>query len=163
VQPSADRSSRAAQLVALLGFLLLSAAAAFFGASIGADNTRTWYPTLAAPPLQPPSWLFGPVWTLLYTLMAVAAWRIWRRYGWDRSLTLYLVHLALNAAWTAVFFAMRRMDLALVDILALDVTLALTVVMFWRRDRVAGLLLAPTLAWVLFASYLNAGFWLLNR
>jgi translocator protein len=160
--PLAFQRSRFSSALTLVGWLALSALVALVGAKLGADNTRTWYPSLAAPPLQPPSWLFGPVWTVLYAMMAVAAWRVGQRCGIDRSIALYLVYLVLNGAWTALFFAMRRIDLALIDIIAMDAVLAATVVLFWRRDRVAGALLAPTLAWNLFATYLNLGFWILH-
>jgi translocator protein len=155
--------SRALSVVALGCFLALSAAVAFLGARIGAESVRTWYPTLAAPSWQPPSWVFGPVWTTLYTLMAIAVWRVWRRRGFDGSVALYLFHLMLNAAWTGLFFGLHRIDLALIDIVVMDAVLAATVVLFWAHDRLAGVLLAPTLVWGLFATYLNVGFWILNR
>jgi tryptophan-rich sensory protein len=130
------------------------------------DNVRTWYPTIAKPSWTPPNWLFGPVWTLLYTLMAIAAWRVWRnRQGAEaRSvLNLYGSQLALNTLWSVLFFALHRPGLALIEISALWALLVHAQVRFWRADRTAGILWAPYLAWVSFATALNAAIWWLNR
>jgi benzodiazapine receptor len=130
-------------------------------------NVGGWYAGLARPPLTPPNWLFGPAWTALYVLMAVAAWLVWRRpVDTGRSsvaLTFWGCQLAVNALWTPVFFGLRMLAPALAVILVLFAAVALTCAKFWRLDRIAGLLLAPYLLWVGFASYLNAGFWFLNH
>lgn len=149
-------------LVGLAVALALSALVATVGGLAGGAGVRTWYLALERPPLSPPGWVFGPVWTVLYTLMAVAAWRVWRRVGVDRAVVLYLAQLVVNAAWSGLFFGLRRMDLALVDIVALDALVIATIVTFARRDRVAAWMLAPYLAWISFATYLNAAFLALN-
>lgn len=153
----------ARSVLGLLISLALVAVVAVVGALAAADAGEA-YGALNQPAWAPPSWLFGPVWTVLYVAMAVAAWRVWRVVGTleDRALGVYGAQLALNLIWTPLFFALERRGLALIDILALDVLVALTLVLFWRRDRLAGALLAPYLGWVLFATALNASILWLN-
>ena len=107
--------------------------------------------------------MFAPVWTTLYVLMAVAAWRVWRISG-TRSLEVgaYAVQLLFNFGWSAIFFAGHRIGLAFIEICALTVLVLATTILFWRRDRVTGLLLLPYLAWTVFAAALNDAFWTLN-
>lgn len=118
-----------------------------------------WYGALAKPSWTPPNWLFGPVWTLLYLTLAVAAFLVWRlRPSRQRrvALTLFVVQLALNALWTPLFFGAHRPALALAEIVLLDLAVAATLVAFWRLRRSAGALLVPYLAWLFFATALNA-------
>ena len=131
-----------------------------------ASATGEWYRQLQKPSWNPPGWLFGPVWTTLYLMMAVAAWLVWRRGGFAArrpALLLFLTQLALNALWTPLFFGLRSPGLALVDIVLLWAVLVATGVAFARVHRGAALLLAPYLAWVSFASFLNYTIWSLNR
>lgn len=126
-----------------------------------------WYASLAKPGWTPPPWVFGPAWTILYAMMAVAAWRLWRRRdarprASRRALALFAVQLALNLAWTPVFFGMQRPDLALAVILLLWVAIAATIVAAWKACKTAAALLVPYLAWVTFATALNAAIWRLN-
>jgi tryptophan-rich sensory protein len=149
--------------LALAGWVALTFCAPVLGVI---SQPGAWYDSLEKPSWNPPSWIFGPVWTTLYLMMAVAAWRVWQRGGWlaqRRPLTLYLVQLALNAIWSPLFFLMQRPDLALVDILLLWAALVLTLRAFWRVDTPAGLLLVPYLAWVSFATGLNLTLWQMNR
>jgi benzodiazapine receptor len=149
--------------VALGGFLLLTFCAPALGVF---GMPGEWYAALRKPSWNPPSWIFGPVWTLLYTLMAVAAWWVWKNGGWraqGRPLGLYLLQLALNAAWTPLFFGFHRPDLALIDILLLLAAILVTMAAFFRVSRLAGLLLVPYLAWVSFATILNFTLWWMNR
>jgi len=141
--------------LALAGFVALTLAVGVSGAAATAEAVREWYPTISKPSWNPPAWIFGPVWTTLYVLMALAAWRVWRRDGWGVALALFLVQLAFNAAWSPLFFGLRRMDLALADIVLLLLALAATTVAFFRSDRMAGWLLVPYLGWVAFAALLN--------
>ena len=124
---------------------------------------RQWYPSLTAPPLTPPSWVFAPVWAALYIFIGVAAWLVWllpcsypplRAWGWQ---------LAANAAWPAAFFGLRNPALGLPVIALMLVLTAVTIRGFHRRSKLAAWLMLPYLAWTLFAAYLNAGFWWLNR
>lgn len=124
-----------------------------------------WYALLQKPSWNPPGWVFGPVWTSLYTLMAIAAWGVWRRGGLRAQkipLTLFLVQLALNTAWTPLFFGLHRIGLALLDILLLWLAIVATQLAFWRTNRWSAVLLLPYLAWVSFASFLTFTIWRLN-
>ena len=121
-----------------------------------------WYASLRKPSWNPPSWLFGPVWTLLYVMMATAAWLVWRRGDSQRALTFYVVQLALNAAWTPIFFGLKMPALAFAEILILLAAIVLTAREFSRNSTVAALLLTPYIAWVAFASFLNFTLWRLN-
>jgi tryptophan-rich sensory protein len=132
----------------------------FTRASIG-----TWYPTIEKPSWNPPGWVFGPVWTALYVMMAVAAWLVWRPKGVAGArvpLGLFAVQLALNAAWSPVFFGLRSPGAAFGVIVALWIAIVATVVSFLRANAAAGWLLVPYLGWVSFASVLNFTIWRLN-
>ncbi len=124
-----------------------------------AQSVVTWYPTLVKPWFNPPSWLFAPVWTVLYIMMAIAAWLVWLRKG---SLVLFYVQLALNFLWTFLFFNQQAPGLALIEIVAMWLAILATLLGFWKIDRRAGWLLVPYLAWVSFAGFLNASIWWLN-
>jgi benzodiazapine receptor len=160
--PSHRVGTRAGRALVLVGWLALTFAAAATGVFVSPGG---WYASLAKPAWNPPGWLFGPVWTLLYAMMAVAAWLVWREGGWKaqrRALGLYLVQWALNALWTPLFFGLQRPGLALVEIITLDAAVLVTLVAFWRVRRTAGLLLVPYMLWVAFATVLNITIWRLN-
>lgn len=155
------------------GFLGLLVAIAFpLGAGVlgsipTASAIPTWYRQIEKPPWNPPSWVFGPVWTALYTLMGTAVWLVWR-LGPEKpevrtALGLYSGQLILNALWTPIFFGLRAPGLALAEIVPLWGLLAATVVQFFRLKPVAGLLLLPYLMWTTFATALTAEIWRLNR
>lgn len=149
--------------------------AAFVGGCVGLgglgslltnEGLAEWYPTLTRPPLTPPNWIFGPVWTTLYAMMGVAAWLVWRRRGEIGSRAAFAwfgVQLALNTLWSALFFTLRSPALALVDILLLWCAIGMTTRAFSWHSIWAGRLLWPYWAWVSFATYLNVGYWRLNR
>ena len=150
------------QILALVGWMLICFAAAAWG---GLFMPGEGYASLKKPSWNPPGWVFGPVWTALYTLMAVAAWLVWQRGGFAaqrRPLTLFLVQLALNAAWTPLFFGLHRPGVAFVDIVLLGLAIVATLFAFRPVSRVAAWLLAPYLAWVSFAAVLNFTLWRLN-
>lgn len=121
-----------------------------------------WYAALRKPSWNPPSWIFGPVWTVLYLMMATAAWLVWRRGGPRSAPVLYAVQLALNAAWTPLFFGLKMPGLAFAEILLLLAAIVLTARAFARTSKAAALLLVPYIAWVSFASFLNFTLWRLN-
>ncbi len=126
----------------------------------------TWYATLTKPELNPPSWIFGPVWTTLYLLMGVSVFLVWQK-GWARkdvkiALSVYGVQLLLNALWSIVFFGMQNPGLALVNIALLFVSIVATMVLFYKISRPAMYLLIPYILWVSFASYLNYAIYALN-
>jgi translocator protein len=152
------------QWVGLAAWLGLCYVAAFIGSRF--TDTGAWYQALEQPAWQPPDWLFGPVWTLLYAMMAVAAWLVWRDRGFrgaPAALTLFLVQLALNVAWSWLFFGEQRPDLAFGEIVLLWIAILATLVAFWRIRPLAGALLIPYLLWVTYAATLNHAIWQLNR
>ena len=154
--------SRAASILGLTGWLVACFAAAALG---GFFMPGEWYAALRKPSWNPPSWIFGPVWTTLYAMMAVAAWLVWKRGGFAvqrRPLTLFLVQLALNAAWTLLFFGLHAPGVAFAEIVLLWVFIALTLAAFYPVSRVAAWLLAPYLVWVGFAAVLNGTLWRMN-
>ena len=154
-------------LVGLVGLCLLTGAAS---GKLTADNLASWYRTLARPPGAPADWVFAPVWTVLYVAMGTAAWRVWRHVAniaarpraYD-ALMLWGWQLAFNALWPAVFFGLHAPGAALLVILGLLALIVLTIRGFARIDPPAAALLLPYLAWSAYATYLNAGFWWLNR
>jgi tryptophan-rich sensory protein len=124
----------------------------------------TWYASLSKPAFAPPNWVFAPVWTALYILMAFAAWRVWKKTGLHSlEMAAFVLQLALNLGWSVVFFGLHQIDAALVEIVVLDVAVLATLVLFIRRDRPAGLMLLPYLAWILFATFLTRTFGQLNQ
>ena len=130
-----------------------------------AQGVGDWYPTLVKPGLTPPNGVFPPVWTALFVLMGIAAWRVWRLPEGParrRALLLFAVQLGLNLLWSILFFTLRSPAAALADIALLWLAILATLVSFWRLDRAAGLLLVPYLLWVTFAGYLNVGIVRLN-
>jgi translocator protein len=153
------------------GFLVLSLALSFAAAGLGGLFTSTgiasgWYETLRRPDWAPPGWVFGPVWTLLYVAMAVAAWLVWWRTAWSDAryaLGLYAAQLLLNAFWSFFFFYLRNPLAGLAELLVLWVFVLITTISFWRRVTVAGWLFVPYLSWCTFAAMLNAAIWWLNR
>ncbi len=153
---------RGGDLRGLLAFGAAVAVVALIG-SLAAGASAAEYATLRRPSWAPPSWLFAPVWTALYVTIAVAGWLVWRRAGVVRAHAPYVVQLLLNAAWTPIFFGAGAYGLAALEIVVLWCVVAVTVVAFWRRDRLAGGLLLPYWAWVTYATALNVAVWSLNR
>lgn len=146
--------------IALLLLLTAAYAASFVGTVGTFRGLQGLYPALAKPPWNPPGWLFGPVWTVLYALMAVAAWRVWRAEG--RGLWVWWTQLGFNALWPWLFFAWGRLGLAALECGLLAIVVLATLLVFRRSDRTAAWLLAPYLAWVLFATTLNVAIWRIN-
>lgn len=157
--------SPARQAAWLLGLVAISFAAAAAGAAVTSSSVGDWYQTLAKPNWTPPDWLFGPVWSVLFFLMALSAWLVWRRGGWrasPASLALFGLQLLLNVGWSAIFFGLRSPGLAFGEIVILLVAIAATAVAFWGRSTIAALLLMPYLAWTTFAALLNFAIWRMN-
>jgi translocator protein len=148
----------------------LCIAACFAAAAVGAlftnPNVPGWYAKLDKPSWTPPSWLFGPVWSLLYLLMGISAWQLWRKTGSRAAvvpLVLFGIQLVLNMAWSGLFFGLRSPGAALIEIVFLWCAILVTTIAFWRRSAPAGWLMLPYLAWVSFAAALNLAMWNLNR
>jgi tryptophan-rich sensory protein len=121
-----------------------------------------WYAALSKPPFSPPNWIFAPVWTTLYFIIAIAGWRIWRQSRNNAPMNLWWAQLVLNFAWSPIFFSAHRVDVALGVIVLLLITIVGFIIMTWRQDKIASLLFTPYAAWVAFASVLNGAIWLLN-
>jgi tryptophan-rich sensory protein len=152
------------QALALGLFYLLCFLAAGLGSLFTMVSLGSWYAGLAKPSWNPPNWIFGPVWTTLYAMMAVAGWLVWRRGGLQSWLALrwFAIQLVLNVVWSAVFFGLQLPGLAFFEILLLWIAIAATLLTSWRVSRTAGILLAPYLLWVSFAAILNFAIWRLN-
>lgn len=152
------------QLLGFSGWVLVTFLAAALGAR-ASISASSFYADLALPTWAPPASLFGPVWSALYALMALAAFLVWRERGWRAAasaLTLYLLQLGLNTLWSWLFFGWKQGGLAFADILLLLVLIVATLVAFWRIHKVAACMLLPYLAWVGFASVLNYAVWQAN-
>lgn len=157
-------ASKRHDILGLAGWLALCFAGSAIGAA-AAFEARTFYAELSKPLWAPPGWVFGPVWSILYTLMALAAWMVWRAGGFRArriALGLFLTQLALNSLWSWLFFAWRRGSLAFAEVVLLWVLIAASVWTFWRVRQWAGLLLLPYLAWVGFAAALTFVLWQRN-
>lgn len=155
----------ARDIAGLAVFVALNAAVSALGGWATAGSVGTWYVTLEKPSFNPPDWVFAPVWSALYLMIAIAGWRAWRRAaGAQRSLAFsaYAVQLALNLSWSFVFFGAQRIGAALAVIVALLAAILANAFLFWRIERAAGALLLPYAAWVSFATLLNAALWRLN-
>ena len=125
-----------------------------------------WYESLQRPSLTPPNWIFGPVWTVLYIMIALSLFLFVKNHKTETGFGIYILialHLIANFSWTALFFRLQSPVLALIDIVVLDVSLILMIYYFWQTTRIASILLWPYLLWILFATYLNFSFYILNR
>lgn len=152
-------------LLVLGAFVALCIAISAVGGWVTAQSVGSWYRELARPAFSPPDWVFAPVWTTLYLMIAVAGWRVWRVRGLTgapAAMSAYAVQLALNLAWSFIFFGAREIGLAFAAIVVLLAAICINAALFHRIDRVAGWLLAPYAAWVAFASILNLALWRLN-
>jgi tryptophan-rich sensory protein len=146
-----------------MGFLLATLAVGAAASIFTTPNIAGWYAGLIKPVFTPPDWVFAPVWTALYILMAVAAWRVWRVAGWrSRALRLYALQLTLNFFWSLIFFQAHLIRAALADLVALFIAVAVTGLAFHRVDRSAGFLFLPYVVWTAFALALNYDLWMLN-
>jgi benzodiazapine receptor len=161
--PDSEQDPKKAQRRALFVFLLVTLGVGTCASLFTTPQIPTWYAGLNHPAIAPPNWVFAPVWTTLYIFMAVAAWRVWRTTGLRSvEMAAFAVQLALNFAWSAIFFALHLIGAALTLIAALDLAILITAILFFRCDPLAGLLFVPYLAWVLFATALTHAFWRLN-
>jgi translocator protein len=149
----------------LLPFVMLCSAAAALGSLFTRRSVDTWYPQLKKPEWNPPNWIFGPVWSALYLMMAISAWLVWRGAGWPGAklpLLLFGIQLVLNVLWSGVFFGMHAIGAAFGEILLLWTLTIATAVAFYGVSLLAAWLLIPYIAWVGFASYLNFRIWQMN-
>jgi tryptophan-rich sensory protein len=153
------------QLIALAISVVICLGAAGIGSLLTIPSIPTWYSTLQKPNWNPPNWIFGPVWTVLYLMMAVAAWLIWRQPGSldvRLPLTLFAIQLALNVAWSGIFFRLHLVGAAFLEVTILWIFILATTIAFGFVSRTASYLMVPYLLWVTFASTLNGTIWRLN-
>lgn len=133
------------------------------GSLIGINNVPgEWYQALAKPPFNPPNWIFGPVWTILYVLIAVAGWRVWKAERTGGAMSVWWLQLGLNFLWSPVFFTLNQIGLAFLVIVVLLFAIFAFIRINWHRDRTSAVLFLPYAAWVAFAALLNGSIWLLN-
>ena len=146
-------------ILTFLLFLGLTVAAAAFGAMF---QPGAWYQALVKPAWTPPNWLFGPVWTVLYVMIAIAGWLVWREQGLSFVVVVWVLQLVLNGAWSWIMFGQHQIGLALADIFLLWISIVLFAVLAWPVSLTASLLFVPYLAWVSYAGALNFAIWRLN-
>lgn len=166
MQPSAA-DTRNNNWWVLGGFILVCMGVGGLAGWATSGSIDGWYRTITKPDWTPPDWAFGPAWTVLYIAMAVAAWRVWRvgaRHPAEVKLALvwFWIQLALNFAWSFLFFTAQSPALAFVEIVFFWIAIVVTMFYFWRIDQIAGVLFVPYIAWVSFAGALNFAIWMLN-
>jgi translocator protein len=135
------------------------------GSVFTTSSIDTWFTTIVKPEWNPPSWVFGPVWIALYTLMGIASFLVWQKKELSNvkiALSVYGVQLVLNALWSILFFGLKNPGLAFAEIIVLLIFIIITTILFWRINTVAGILMLPYIAWVTFATFLNYTIWQLN-
>lgn len=152
-------------ILALIFFLFITFLAAFVGNYFTMPSIPTWYASLNKPSFSPPNWLFGPVWTILYVLMAVSAFLIWQKgenSQAKKALTFYFIQLTLNTLWSIIFFGWHNLGLAFAEIVFLWFFILLTMINFYKVKKLTGILFIPYILWVSFAAILNFAIWQLN-
>jgi translocator protein len=157
--------SKTKEIGGLVLWIGVSLAAGQLGNWLGGGGDAGFYQQLERPVWAPPDWLFAPVWIVLYVMMGIAAWLVWRERGFRGArlpLILFLIHLLFNAAWTGIFFGLRNFGLAFAEIVVLWLLIAATLILFWRVRPLAGALLLPYLLWVSYAAALNFALWRMN-
>lgn len=148
--------------LALVGFVVLCLAVGSLGGWITAQPVVDWYPMLAKPSWTPPSWVFGPAWTVLYILMGIAAWLVWRKGNAQGTMLIFAAQLLLNFAWSLLFFGARSPGLGVIEVIPFWIAVALMIFAYSFKSRVAAWLMVPYLVWVSFAAALNASIYMLN-
>lgn len=163
--PKPTKANHRTRVFALIAFMVLCLIISAAGGAVTATSVNDWYTTLQKPFFNPPNWLFAPVWTAIYFMIAFSGWRVWLTNGFGRTkiaFGIYGAQLLLNLAWSFLFFGAESPLLGLIDIIPLFILIVINTIVFFRLDRLAGLLLLPYVAWVGFASLLNAAIWHLN-
>ena len=158
--------TRARDIVELVVSIVVCQGAGLIGSFATFPSIPTWYASLQKPPFNPPNWVFGPVWTTLYTLMGIAAFLVWRKGIRNRevkiALGIFVVQLILNTLWSVVFFGLHSLAGGMIVIVVLWIAILLSIITFFRISKAAGALLIPYILWVSFAAFLNYHLWRLN-
>lgn len=160
------RRSIAKLAVGLTASILLCITAGAIGGMATTSSVDGWYSEVIKPPWNPPNWIFGPVWSILYLMMGVSAWLIWKDSEFKKAnleLGWFAFHLVLNVLWSVIFFGLKSPGWAAIEIVFLWISIAVSILLFFRRSKLAAILLVPYLAWVTFAMFLNYAIWSLNR
>lgn len=164
-QTNTPRTNHRTRVFALIAFMVLCLIISAFGGAVTATSVNDWYAALNKPFFNPPDWLFAPVWTVIYFMIAFSGWRVWLKTGIANAkgpFGLYAAQLALNLAWSFMFFGAQSPILGLIDVVILLAVIIANMIAFWKIDRLAGSLLVPYALWVAFATLLNAAIWHLN-
>ena len=153
-----------ADLFALTFFLFSCFLLGSVGGMITATSVDTWYPNLEKPFFTPPDWVFAPVWSILYLLIGLSGWVIWRQRAPEckKALLIFLIQLGFNLAWSFIFFGANLIGTALTEIIELLIVIIVNIIAFWRIKPLSGLLMLPYALWVAYATVLNASIWILN-
>jgi len=146
---------KAYQLITLLSFIAVPLLGGYLTSQFLSGSISPAYSSFAKPEFFPPAWIFAPVWTVLYILMGISAYLVWKKEGFKKSLGLFAIQLALNLLWTPIFFYFHQYLLAFLEIIVLIVVVLMTILSFAKRSKTAALLMLPYLFWILFASFLN--------
>lgn len=153
-------------ILMLFIWLAICYLAAWIGAQVSPGiGPSDWYQSIQKPSWNPPNWIFGPVWSFLYTTMGIAAWMVWREHGWNnagKALTFFLIQLGLNTGWSWVFFGVQAPGWALIHIIVLLSAIVYTTIFFFDKSKISGYLMIPYILWVSFATVLNGAIWWLN-
>lgn len=144
----------------LIFAIVICQAAGVVGSLFTLSAIPTWYATLVKPSFNPPSWLFGPVWTVLYTLMGISLYLVWKNKS---AVKLFILQLVANGLWSIIFFGMKNIQLALIEIIVLLILVLATIKKFYKINKIAAYLLIPYLLWGGFASLLTYSLWVLNK
>lgn len=164
-QTITPRTNHRTRVFALIAFMVLCLIISAFGGAVTATSVNDWYAALNKSFFNPPDWLFAPVWTVIYFMIAFSGWRVWLKTGIANAkgpFGLYAAQLALNLAWSFMFFGAQSPILGLIDVVILLAVIIANMIAFWKIDRLAGILLVPYALWVAFATLLNAAIWHLN-
>jgi tryptophan-rich sensory protein len=155
------------KIIKIVLVVLVCVSVGYLSGTVTRESITTWYPTLVKPVFNPPNWIFAPVWTLLYIMMGIAAGLVWTNEYEQKivkkALGFFAIQLGLNALWSYLFFGLHNPLLALIEIVLLWLMIFETYNQFKKIDKVAGFLMLPYLAWVSFATILNASIWWLNK
>ncbi len=152
-------------IIILILFILICQSVGIIGATFTMSSLDNWYRTIQKPSWNPPDWIFGPVWTTLYAIMGFSMWTIWKNRATQKiswCIIIFIIQLLLNGIWTPLFFGLKNPALALIDIMFLFSAIIATIIIFYKVNRLASLILIPYLLWVGFATILNYHLWKLN-
>jgi len=148
--------------LSLFLILIITSVASVIGGFVTTSFKEPWYSEILLPSFNPPSWVFAPVWTMLYILMSIAIWRIWIKFSDHKTLSIYFYHLLFNATWSVVFFGFHQIELALINLIAILIFIIVLMKIYLKKDRLSFFITIPYLLWVFYALILNTSIAILN-